>query len=112
MFRLLPPMDKDAPSTLIQLSNTFNKFVNPGEGAIRDAACTHIHGLTADSPEIKEANSLFGISFASGSMNTSQRMTSVLSLHTMARLAILSGRGRSHKHLPVFFHSRIASSSS
>ncbi len=62
MFRLMHDLlvDKKTPPNLIRHQTTFNKYVNPGASAIWDPACSQIHGLTAELPEIKAADG-FGL---------------------------------------------------
>jgi hypothetical protein len=60
MFRLIhdPWAQQNTPPTLIRLETTLNKYVNPGASAIWDPACSRIHGLTAESPEIQDADGI------------------------------------------------------
>jgi hypothetical protein len=60
MFRLVhdPSAQQNTPPTLIHLETTFNEYVNHGASAIWDPACSRIHGLTAESPEIQAADGI------------------------------------------------------
>ena len=49
---------KDKATDVRRDSNTFNEYVKPPEGAIFAEACTRIHGLSEDTPCIKNASDI------------------------------------------------------
>ena len=49
---------KDKATDIRRDTNTFNKYVEPAEGAIFAEACTRIHGLSESSPCIKNASDI------------------------------------------------------
>ena len=51
-----PSPNKDFPTNVERISNTFNKYVKPDEGAIWDARASLIHGLTENDPRILQAD--------------------------------------------------------
>ena len=67
--------DPNAKPTICHCNDTFNKYINPGENALWDAQCSSVHGLHAQSPEIINADFLFGAVSQTSSTDTSATMT-------------------------------------
>ena len=111
MFHLMhkPTGKKNEPPTLIWPEETFNKHVNPGENAILDPVRSHIYGLTADSPKIKEADGM-GIVWHQFcdwiNDHFAKDDVGILVAYTV-RLATSNGCGR-HKPNTALFHSLLA----
>jgi hypothetical protein len=51
--------DPTARPMICHNNETFNKYINPGENALRGPQCSSIHGPHAQSPEITNAESIF-----------------------------------------------------
>ena len=88
----------------------FNEYVNPGASAIWDPACSQIHGLTTESPEIQAADGigLVWCRYCDWVNDHLLTTTPASYLPTKARLVILPGRGRSLKHPEVPYPFQIA----
>ena len=51
----------DTASSIQREPNTFNEYVNPGEGAIYGEHSTALHGLTATHPSIRDAEEIYPV---------------------------------------------------